>query len=222
MRNRNLLAVTVLVLTIALFTGCAKKEEEEEPGAGTSTSTQTKAPITAAATTTAGKTTADTTAANTSPAAGTPTADAITSASIVNNPEAFEKAISSNGTWIIAITKDLTVKKDISLDGEYKNGKKDKDGKDIIQRKVALYSQDKDRKITARYTLTAPKFTINSPEASIQHGTFKGDLYVNVKNFKLIDAVVDGNIYFMSDDIKKSFNMDDKSKVTGKQEVKKT
>jgi hypothetical protein len=149
------------------------------------------------------------------------TLDAKTSASIVDNSTAFEKAISSNGTWIIAVTKDLAIDKDIVLDGEYKNGKKDTAGKDIIQRKIALYAQDANRNITARYTLTAPKFTINSPEASIQHGTFKGDLYVNVKNFKLVDATVDGNVYFTTDEAKSTFSADATSKVTGKQEVKK-
>ncbi|MCX7772691.1 MAG: hypothetical protein N2376_06215 [Clostridia bacterium] len=148
------------------------------------------------------------------------TADVKTSASIVDNPEAFMKAISNNGTWIIAIVKDLTINKDLVLDGEYKNGKKDKDGKDIIQRKIALYAQDANRKITARYTLTAPKFTINSPKASIQHGTFKGDVYVNTTDFALIDATVDGNIYFANADAQKGFTMDATSKVTGKQEVK--
>lgn len=147
--------------------------------------------------------------------------DAVTSASIVNNAAAFEKAISNTGTWIIAITNDLTVDKDITLDGEFKNGKKDAAGKDVIQRKVALYSQDANRNITARYTLTAPKFTINSPEGSIQHGTFKGDLYVAAKDFQLIDATVDGNVYFTTDEAKNTFKMDDKSKVTGKQELKK-
>ncbi len=214
MKNRNLLVAVVLVLTISLFSGCAKKEQL--PGTSTTPATQTTTPTTAAITSAAGSTAAGTTSAATS------TADAITSASIVDNAAAFEKAISSNGTWIICLTKDLTVKKDISLDGEYKNGKKDTAGKDILQRKVALYAQDKDRKITARYTLTAPKFTINSPEASIQHGTFKGDLYVTVKNFQLVDATVDGNVYFTTDEAKNTFKMDDKSKVTGKQEVKKT
>ena len=152
----------------------------------------------------------------------TTTTDAVTSASIVDNAAAFEKAISNNnGTWIICLTKDLTVDKDIVLDGEYKNGKKDDAGKDIIQRKVALYAQDADRNVTARYTLTAPKFTIKSPEASIQHGTFKGDLYVSVKNFKLIDTTVDGNVYFTTDEAKNTFNADEKSKINGKQELKK-
>lgn len=149
------------------------------------------------------------------------TADVKTSASIVDTPEAFQKAISTNGTWIIAIIKDMSIDKELVLDGEYKNGKKDKDGKDIIQRKVALYAQDANRNITARYTLTAPKFTIKSPKASIQHGTFKGDVYVDSKDFALIDATVDGNVYFTNADAQSTFTMDATSKITGKKELKK-
>jgi hypothetical protein len=182
----------ISAILISLFTGCTTQGTPSQTQQTTLTTSNTTASV-----------------------------EATSSASIVNTADAFQKAISSNGTWIIAITKDLTIDKDISLDGEYKNGKKDTNGKDIIQRKLALYSQDANRNITARYTLTAPKFTINSPEASIQHGTFKGDLYVNVKNFKLIDATVDGNVYFMTDEAKTTFNADAKSKVTGKQELKK-
>lgn len=149
------------------------------------------------------------------------TPDVTTTASIVDSNAAFEKAISSTGTWIIATLKDLTFDKDLSLDGEFKNGKKDANGKDVIQRKIALYTQDENRNVTARFTITAPKLTINSPAASIQHGTFKGDLYVNTKDFQLVDATVDGNIYFASDEAKAGFKMDATSKVTGKQEVKK-
>jgi hypothetical protein len=115
----------------------------------------------------------------------------------------------------------LTIDKDIVLDGDFLNGKKDDTGTDILQRKVALYAQDAERNITARYTLTAPKLTINSPEASIQHGTFKGDLYVTALNFKLIDATVDGNIYFTTEEAKATFTADDKSIVTGVQELTK-
>lgn len=203
MKNRS--ALIILALIIALLPGCAK----QTPQAGNTTNpAKVTSPTSAAQTTTPG-------------AAATSTPDAVTSASIVDNAAAFEKAIGSNGTWIIAIIKDLTIDKEITLDGEYKNGKKDEAGKDIIQRKIALYAQDADRKITARYTLTAPKLTINSPEASIQHGTFKGDLYVAVKNFKLVDATVDGNVYFTTDEAKATFNMDETSKITGKQELKK-
>lgn len=149
------------------------------------------------------------------------TPDAMTTASIVDSNSAFEKAISKNGTWIIATLKDLTFDKELVLDGEFKNGKKDDAGKDIIQRKIALYTQDENRKVTNRFTLTAPKLTINSLNARIQSGTFKGDVYVSAQNFELVDATVDGNIYFTTNEAKSSFKMDATSKVTGKQELKK-
>lgn len=147
------------------------------------------------------------------------TPDAVTTASIVDNAEDFEKAISNQGTWIICLVKDITVNKELVLDGEFKNGKKDENGKDIIQRKIALYAQDANRNITDRYTLTVPKLTINSPEASIQHGTFKGDLYVSAKNFKLVDTIVEGNVYFTNKEAKDTFTMDEKSKITGEQKM---
>jgi hypothetical protein len=145
----------------------------------------------------------------------------VTSASIVDNATAFQKAISTSGTWLIGTTKDLTIDKELVLEGEYKNGKKDTNGKDVIQRKIALYAQDANRNITARYTLTAPKLTIKSPEASIQHGTFKGDLYVSSNNFQLIDTKIEGNLYFTTDEAKSTFKLLENSTVTGKQEVKK-
>ncbi len=193
-----------LLLFIALFTGCTKKNTDQNQNTqGETTSTETN------------------TASNTGEATTSEQPDTVTTASIVDSEDAFVKAISKEGTWIIAITKDLTVNQDLNLEGEFKNGKKDDQGKDEIQRKIALYSQDENRNITARYTLTAPKITINSPMASIQHGTFKGDVYVNVSDFQLIDATVDGNVYFTTDDAKSTFKMDDTSKITGKQELKK-
>lgn len=140
---------------------------------------------------------------------------------MVNTNEAFEKAISSEGTWIICLLSDLTFDKDLVLEGEFTNGKKDSAGNDVIQRKIALYEQDENRKVTARYTLTAPKLTINSPEARIQSGTFKGDLYISSKNFQLVDTTVEGNVYFTNEEAQSTFKMDDTSKVTGKQELKK-
>lgn len=184
-----------LVLFITLFTGCAKKAQDQ--------TTPTVTPI-------ATPTTATTTAP-----------DAVTTASIVDTAANFEKAISKDGTWIICTIKDLVIDKDLVLDGEFVNGKTDTNGAAIIQRKIGLYTQDADRNITARFTLTAPKLTINSPGASIQHGTFKGDLYVSAKDFQLVDATVDGNVYFTTDEAKSTFVMDATSKVTGKQELKK-
>lgn len=145
-------------------------------------------------------------------------ADAVTTASIVNNEAAFKKAISSSGTWIICTLNDLTVKDELVLEGEFHD--KNDAAKDL-KRKIALYAQDADKNVTARYTLTAPKLTVKSPNARIQGGTFKGDVYVSAKNFGLVDATVDGNVYFTTDDAKSTFKVDEKSKVTGKQELKK-
>lgn len=174
------------------------------------------------------KTPTPTTGATESPIgspAGSPVAtsdqDVKTTPSMVNTNEAFEKAISSEGTWIICLLSDLTFDKDLVLEGEFTNGKKDSAGNDVIQRKIALYEQDENRKVTARYTLTAPKLTINSPEARIQSGTFKGDLYISSKNFQLVDTTVEGNVYFTNEEAKSTFKMDEASKVTGKQELKK-
>lgn len=141
--------------------------------------------------------------------------DAVTTASIVKDEASFEKAISKDGTWIIALLNDLKVSKDLVLEGDFKNSKGE------TQRKIALYTQDADRNISNRFTLTAPKLTIKSPKASIQHGTFKGDLYVETTDFQLVDAKVDGNIYFSNEAAKKGFTMDKDSSVTGKQEIKK-
>lgn len=157
----------------------------------------------------------------TAPPATTTAPDTVTSASIVDNAAAFEKAISKDGTWIIATTKDLSTDNKLVLEGEFKNGKKDDSGNDVIQRKIGLYTQDDNRNITARFTLTAPELTVKSPNASIQHGTFKGDLIVDVKDFELVDATVDGNVYFTSEEAQSTFKMDEASKITGKQELKK-
>lgn len=147
--------------------------------------------------------------------------DAVTSASIVDSNTGFKNAISANGTWIICTLKDLSFDEDLVLEGEFKNGKQDEAGKDIIQRKIALYEQDENRAVTNRYTLTAPKLTIDSPNARIQSGTFKGDLYVSAQNFELVDTKVEGNVYFTTDEAESTFKMDDTSSITGKKELMK-
>jgi hypothetical protein len=195
-------ALLSLVLVTSLFAGCAK-QNTPAPAAST------PAPTEAAAT-----------------PAPTQAADAVSSASVVDNAADFEKAISKDGTWIIAITKDVTSDKELVVDGEFKNGKKDDKGNELYQRKIGLYTQDENRKVTARFTLTAPKITFNSPFGSIEHGNFKGDLYIAGKNFKLVNAKVDGNIYFLNEEAQKTFSIadkdgDEKTVVTGVQELKK-
>jgi peptidoglycan hydrolase-like protein with peptidoglycan-binding domain len=147
--------------------------------------------------------------------------DTVTTASVVETAADFEKGITREAQWILATTKDITTTNNLVLDGAYKNGKKDAvTGAESIQRKIALYTQDDKKNVTARFTLTAPKLTILSPNARIQSGTFKGNLYVSALNFQLVDAVVDGNVYFTSQAAKNTFKMDAKSSITGKQFVK--
>lgn len=195
MKIKFLFLVLIMALT-GLFTGCGNREDTKDKDNNVGAT------------------------ATTIPVQATDVPDAVTTASIVNSEAAFLNAISSNGTWIIALLNDLTTNQDLLLEGEFNNGKKDAAGNDIIQRKIALYSQDANRNITARYTLTAPKMTVTSPQASIQHGTFKGDLYVSVTNFQLIDATVEGNVYFTSKEAQDSFVMDATSKITGVKELK--
>jgi hypothetical protein len=208
------LVVVTIMIVMLMLTGCKKTTGNNADVSGTPQPT-------AGATATTAPTSEATTTPEPTTAAATPTtaADVVTTASIVDNEEAFLKAISKDGTWIICLTKDLTTDQELLMEGEFKNGKKDEAGNDIIQRKLALYSQDEKRNITARYTLTAPKLTISSPKASIQHGTFKGDLYIASTDFQLVDSTVDGNLYFTSEEAKNTFSSDDNSKVTGKQEL---
>ncbi|MRN53638.1 hypothetical protein [Paenibacillus monticola] len=140
--------------------------------------------------------------------------DAVTSASVVDNEANFKKAISKEGTWIIATLKDLTFSEDLVLDGQFTN-------KDEPARKIALYSQDADHNITASFTLTAPKITIKSENARIQGGTFVGDVYVEAKGFQVVNATIQGNVYFASDEFQSTYSAADQGKVTGVTEVQK-
>lgn len=207
--------VILLIIFTVVFTGCRRNNDDDNAAA-------TKAPTTAV---TKAPTTAPTTATTTAPtnaATQTPDdTDAVTTASIVNTEDAFLKAISKDGTWIIAILSDMSIDKELILEGEFKNGKQDEAGKDVIQRKIALYTQDADRNITNRFTLTAPKLTVKSQKASIQHGKFKGDIYVDVADFQLIDTEVEGNVYFTKQEYMDSFKADETSKVSGKKELAK-
>lgn len=200
------LIISLLILLSLLIAGCGKITPSPSPSP-----TMSKTPIA----------TTGTSGSPTGSPIGMPDQDVKTTPSIVNTNEAFEKAISKEGTWIICLLSDLSFDKDLTLEGEFKNGKKDTAGNDVIQRKIALYEQDEDRKVTAKYTLSAPKLTVNSPEARIQSGTFKGDLYISSKNFQLVDTTVEGNVYFINEEAKSTFTMDSTSKVTGKQELKK-
>lgn len=124
--------------------------------------------------------------------------DVVTTASIVTEPDALVKGLSKDGTWIVATLNDIVVEEEVVVDGEFTH-------RDEIARKLGLYTQDEDRNVTARFTLTAPKMTVKSENFRIQNGTFKGDVYVAANGFHLKDATVEGNVIFASEDFKASF-----------------
>ncbi|MBT2292943.1 polymer-forming cytoskeletal protein [Paenibacillus albidus] len=151
-----------------------------------------------------------------SPAPAAEKVDAVTAASIVDQGEGFKQAVSESGTWIIATLNDVTLEEEVTVAGEFHDkGAADGD----VYRKIALYAQDADHKITASYTLTVPKLTVQSENLRVQGGTIKGDVYVEAKGFNLHEsATIDGNLYFASEDVKATAVID--GKVTGATEIK--
>lgn len=117
-------------------------------------------------------------------------------------------------SWIVIITKDLKTDRELVFEGGLKKGD------EVVRLLLTLYKQDENRVKTASYTLTAPKATFKQDGSRIKGGTFKGDVYVECNNFELVDATVDGNIYFKTQEAKDSFKLDNTSKVTGNVEVK--
>lgn len=60
--------------------------------------------------------------ANNSAATSAPAAeqtDAVTTASIVNQADAFTKAVSKDGNWIVAILNDVTISDEVVVAGEF-------------------------------------------------------------------------------------------------------
>ena len=186
--------LVVTALAAALLSGCGGNNEDEANKAANN---------------------AKNNAANNEQPADEKKPDVVTTASIVNDAEAFKTAISEKGTWIVAILNDLTVQGDIVVAGQFHD--KNDQTKDIY-RKLALYSQDENRKITASYTLTVPKMTVQSENFKIHGGTVKGDVYVEAKGFNLdATATIDGNIHYASEEVKASAVID--GKVTGSADV---
>ncbi len=108
------------------------------------------------------------------------------------------------------------------MEGEFtKKDTKDPSKQVPAGRKIALYDQDQNRNKTASYTLTAPKLIVRSEDARIQGGTFVGDVYVESKGFSIVDAKVQGNVYFASEELKATFKLESNGSVIGVTEVKK-
>lgn len=141
--------------------------------------------------------------------------DVNTTASIVNEADAFVKAVSENGSWIIATLSDINIDQDVVVAGEFHD--KNDASKDLY-RKIAPYEQDENHKITKTYTITVPKMTIQSPNTKIAGGTIKGDIYVEAEGFNVAqEAKIEGNIFYANEDVQKSAVIE--GDVTGTEEV---
>ncbi|QEN03514.1 hypothetical protein EW093_01960 [Thiospirochaeta perfilievii] len=141
-------------------------------------------------------------------------ADVVTTASIVDNGEALLKAVSADGAWLAATLNDVVVNETLVVEGEFTN-------RDVVDRKLALYTQDENRVITEQYTVTAPKMIVKSPNFRITGGTFKGDIYVEADGFSLDkSSTVEGDIYFSTQAQLDAFTMDETAKLVGNKSVK--
>lgn len=145
--------------------------------------------------------------------------DTVSGASQATDEASFENKISKNGNYIIITSKDLTFTKDLTVDGNFT--KKGKDGKDVVARSLAFASKSADGKtVDKRFTVTVPRIVINSENTLLEDGIIKGDVYVQAKGFTTLDATINGNLYFATDDLKNAFCADAKTKITGNVEVK--
>ena len=75
--------------------------------------------------------------------------EVVTTASISNDPADVLAGLSEDGTWIYAITDDVTVTDDIVVAGTFHD--KGEESGDVY-RKLALYAQDEDDKVTDEFT----------------------------------------------------------------------
>lgn len=128
--------------------------------------------------------------------------------------------LSEDGTWLAAINKDINEPdKVLEVNGAFENEKGEE------ARKLALYSQDSEHKVTERYILTIGVLTINSSNFYISNGTIKGNVEVNAEGFhgqtgEGIEgqATIDGNLIFKNQELLDAYNKlsnEDKVKVTG-------
>ncbi|WP_138419990.1 hypothetical protein [Aquibacillus sediminis] len=143
------------------------------------------------------------------------TTDVVTTASIVDEADAFVEAVSEDGTWIVATLNDLTIDEDVVIAGEFHD--KGDEANDVY-RKIAPYTQDDDHNITDSFTITVPKLTIQSENLNFQGGTLEGDVVVEANGFNLdASSTIDGNIYFVNEEVEESATID--GEVTGTVEV---
>ncbi|WP_027108913.1 hypothetical protein [Lacticigenium naphthae] len=141
--------------------------------------------------------------------------DAVSAASISDQPDDLIASLAADGSWIFAATDNIEVEEDVTVEGEFYD--KDDETADLY-RKLALYAQDDDRNVTDEYTLTVPTLIVESPNFRIQNGTVVGDIQVNAEGFEIVDATVEGNVMFESQELMDAANLD-AAEITGETTV---
>lgn len=126
-------------------------------------------------------------------------------------PDNIQEALGPDGSWIVIFTGDVTVGEPITVSGEVY----EEEGAEAPRRKIALYEQDADRNVTARYTLTAPRLEVEHVNTRIQAGEIAGDVFVNAEGFELRGATINGNLYFASESLREGAEIDEESTVMG-------
>ncbi|KZK37989.1 hypothetical protein P7266_0950 [Lactococcus cremoris] len=134
----------------------------------------------------------------------------------------LQKGFAKNGAWLNATKGDMDASgKTLTVEGLFLG-----DGQ--VARKLAIYNQDDNHKITDRYTLTVDKIEVKSPGFYISNGTVKGNVDVFAPGFHAQngtvagsvagEATIDGNLTFASQDLLDAYNKlpdAQKVKVTG-------
>jgi predicted small lipoprotein YifL/cytoskeletal protein CcmA (bactofilin family) len=123
-----------------------------------------------------------------------------------------DEALGVDGPWIILFEGDVSVDSDVVIVGAvYEEA-----GAEAPRRKLALYAQDADRNVTARYTLSAPRVIVHHLNTRVQAGTIAGDVYVEEEGFELTSgATIDGDLSFADEALQASSSISDDSTVTG-------
>ncbi|WP_071131154.1 polymer-forming cytoskeletal protein [Enterococcus timonensis] len=133
-------------------------------------------------------------------------AEVVSTASVSDDSAVLETALGADGNWIVAATDDVTFDNDVTVTGEFHDKG---DDAEAIYRKLALYTQDADHKVTGEFTMTVPKLIVESENFNIVHGTVVGDIEVSANGFVLNGAKVEGNITFASQENQDSAVLDE-------------
>ena len=135
--------------------------------------------------------------------------DTVSSPSRVVDADSLMNAARADGSWILIVHEDLSVDKEIVLEGDFKNN-------DVYDRKLALYTSNEDHSVNERFTLEAPSITVKSSNTRFKAGTFVGDVYVQSENFRMTTGfTLEGNVYFENEAAKESFTIEGGATVTG-------